>query len=401
MKNKLLIFGILTYTLFSCDKSDLLKPFGGDSVPPSVVTDVTYEPIAGGAIIKYVLPQDEDLSYVKAVFTVKGEERDVISSQYNSQLKIEGLPEINDYTVKLYSVDKSNNYSDPVSLVITPEESPVNVMRNSLKVEEDFGGFKIDFENPSKSELSIYVYQQDSLSDNMNFYEAKVFTQEKGTYQVIGLPNKTNNFEIYVRDHFENTSEPLKFEACPWREEYLDKKNFKYVGEPYVLDKDDWYSWDGRPENLWDDIVGPWNFAQTNGNGSYPHYFCIDLGKKVPIARILFQQRLGDSEIFNASCIKHFDVYGVAELPIINREEPFEGWIKLNNETFEVKRPSGRLPGDPLTTEDRQAAEEGIMFEIDTPFPRPEIRYIRFHFIDGFTNNMAILGELSFWAQWK
>lgn len=399
---RLLILGALTYILFSCDKSDLLKPFGGDSTPPGCVTDVDYEPIAGGAIIKYKLPHDEDLAYVKAVYSVNGVEKNTMSSQYNSELKIEGFPGINDYDVTLYVVDKSENYSEGVSLVVTPEESPVNVMRNSLKVHEDFGGFKIDFENPSKAELSLYVYQKDSLSDNMNFYEARVFSQEKGTYQVLGLPNETNNFEVYVRDRYENTSEPLEFEARPWREEYLDKKKFKYVGEPYVYDKDDWFAWQGRPENLWDDIVGPWNFAQTEASDDYPHYLCIDLGVKVPIGRILFQQRLGNSEIFNANCIKEFDVYGAAELPTVNRDNPLEGWTKLNKERFEVIRPSGRQPGEPPTTEDLQAAEEGIMFTIDTPYPRPEIRYIRFYFVNNFTNSkMAILGELSFWAQWK
>lgn len=403
MKYRIFFLGIFIQTLFSCGKSDLLKPFGAeDNTPPNVVTDVTYEPIPGGALIKYVLPHDEDLLYVKAVYSVKGEERNSVASQYNSELLIEGLPSIDDYSVNLYCIDKSGNYSKGVPLTITPEESPVNVMRNSLSIQEDFGGFKIDYENPSKAELSIYVYQKDSLSDNMNFYEARVFSQEKGTYQVLGLPNILNNFKVFVKDRFGNTSEPLEFEARPWREEYLDKKLFKYVGEPYVYDKDDWYAWQGRPENLWDDIVGEWNFMQSAADEDYPHYFCIDLGKKVPIGRILFQQRLGNSNIFNLDCIKEFDVYGAAELPIVNRDNPLEGWIKLNDKRFEVIRPSGRQPGEPPTTEDVQAAEEGIMFTIDTPFPRPEIRYIRFYFVNNFTNTkMALLSELSFWAQWK
>lgn len=403
MKSKFLILGILSVLFFSCEDDNLLRPFGEkDTTPPSVVTDVTYEAIPGGAIIKYTLPYDEDLSYVKAVYDVKGVEKNAMSSQFNSSLTIEGLPEMIEYKVMLYSVDKAGNSSEGVPVLITPEESPVNVMRNSLKVAMDFGGFKIDYENPSGSELSIYVYQKDTLSDNLVFYEARVFSQVKGTYQVVGLPNKTNTFSVFVRDRFENTSEPLVFEDRPWREEYLDKKLFKYVGEPHVFDKDDWYAWMGLPENLWDDIVGPWNFAQTAGNGDFPHYFCIDLGKTVPIGRIKFQQRLGDSEIFNNNCIRQFDVYGAAELPIVDRDNPLKGWTKLNDKTFEVIRPSGRQPGEPPTTEDSEAAEQGIMFTIDTDFPRPEIRYIRFHFINNFTNTkMALLGELSFWAQWK
>jgi hypothetical protein len=403
MKAKLLILNVCILLLCSCKESNLLEPFGAnDKTPPSDVTSVKYSAIPGGAIINYVLPQDEDLSFVKAVYNVNGVERSAMSSQYNSEIKIEGLPDKKEYPITLYAVDKAGNKSPGVALTIVPEETTLKFMIESLNVKADFGGFKIDYENPSQAELTIYIYQKDSLSDNMVFYEARVFSQAKGTYQVVGLPNKTNKFKIFVRDRFENTSEPLEFEDRPWREEYLNKKKFKYVGKPYVVDNDDWYAWMGRPENLWDDIVGEWNFAQTAADGHYPHYLCIDLGTTVPIGRILFQQRLGDSNIFNLDCIKYFNVYGAAELPSVNKEDPFAGWIKLNDKTFEVIRPSGRKPGDPPTTEDQEAAEKGIMFTIDTPFPRPEIRYIRFEFLKSFTDrSMAILSELSFWAQWK
>ena len=287
-------------------------------------------------------------------------------------------------------------------MIITPEESPVNVMRNSLKVNADFGGFKIDYENPSQAELSIYLYQKDTVSNKMKFYEARVFSQPKGTYQVVGLPSVTNDFQIFIRDQYENTSEPLEFTDRPWREEYMDKKLFQYVGEPAVFDSSDWWAWMGQPHNLWDDIVGPWNFAQTGPNDQMPHYFCIDMGRAVPVGRILYQQRLGDSEIFNGGAVKTFDVYGCAKLPKVNRNNPLEGWTKLNDKIFEVERPSGRQPGEPPTTEDSEAAEKGIMFTIDTPFPRPEVRYIRFVFRSNFSGtNGILLSELSIWAQWK
>ena len=149
---------------------------------PNVVTDVTYEPIPGGALIKYVLPHDEDLLYVKAVYSVKGEERNSVASQYNSELLIEGLPSIDDYSVNLYCIDKSGNYSKGVPLTITPEESPVNVMRNSLSIQEDFGGFKIDYENPSKAELSIYVYQKDSFMGHRTKRILRIERKEYQTY---------------------------------------------------------------------------------------------------------------------------------------------------------------------------------------------------------------------------
>jgi hypothetical protein len=401
--NKLIyILSILTL-FFACSDDNLLKPFGPkDDTAPGVLTNVTYTVLPGGAKFEYVLPLDNDLSYVIAEYDVNGVKKNAVSSQYNTALTIEGLPDKKEYDVDLYCVDKSGNLSQPTRVTILPEESPVNVMRESLKCNVDFGGFRIDYQNPSQAELSLYFLRRDSIAGKLIFYQARVFSQAQGTYQVVGLPNETNRFGVFVRDRFGNTSSTLEFEDKPWREEYLDKSQFKYVGIPKVVDNDDWYSWSGRPQNLWDDIVGEWNFAQTGPEGKYPHYFCIDLGDTVPIGRILFQQRLGNGNVFNYDCIRHFDVYGAAELPAVNYASPLEGWTKLNDQTFEVIRPSGRNPGEPATTEDIEAAEKGIMFTMDTPFPRPAIRYLRFKFIDSFTqSNMALAGEFSFWAQWK
>jgi len=398
MKKLILILGAVA-SLFACSDDDLLKPFGPkDDTPPGVLTNVTYTALAGGAKFKYVLPLDNDLSYVKAEYYVDGEKKSALSSQYNTELILEGLPDKKEYDVDLYCVDKSGNLSKPTRVTITPEDSPVNVMRESFKINVDFGGFRIDYQNPSKSELSIYFLRRDSVSQKLIFYQARVFSQAQGTYQVVGLPNDSNQFGVFVRDRFGNTSSTLEFEDKPWREEYLDKSLFKYVGTPKVVDNDDWYSWSGRPQTLWDDVIGIWNFASTGPEGKFPHYLCIDLGDTVPIGRILLQQR----GVFEGACPRHFDVYGAAQLPPVNYASPLEGWIKLNDQTFEVIRPSGRKPGEPSTTEDVQAAEKGIMFTIDTPFPRPAIRYLRFKFIDAFDGQISVYAsEFTFWAQWK
>jgi hypothetical protein len=398
MKRLILILSVVA-SFFACSDDDLLKPFGPeDDTPPGVLTDVTYTALAGGAKFEYTLPLDKDLSYVKAEYYVNGVKKSALSSQYNRELILEGLPDMKEYDVDLYCVDKSGNLSKPTSVTIHPEESPVNIMRNSLQVNVDFGGFRINYKNPSKSELSIYFLRKDSVTQKLIFYQARVFSQVEGTYQVVGLPNDSNKFGLFVRDRFGNTSSTLEFEDKPWREEYLDKKKFKYIGKPKVVDNDDWYSWSGRPETLWDDVIGIWNFASTGPEGKFPHYLCIDLGVTVPIGRILMQQR----GVFEGACPIHFDVYGVAQLPPVNYASPLEGWTKLNDKTFEVIRPSGRPPGEPNTTEDVQAAEKGLMFTIDTPFPRPAIRYLRFKFIDAFDGQISVYAsEFTFWAQWK
>ena len=402
MKNIVTIIIVLLFA-YSCSDVDLLKSFGPeDKIAPGSVSDVEWTAIPGGADISYKLPLDEDLSYVKVVYSVDGQERHLMSSQYNTEVRLEGLPNMDSRNISIYCVDKSDNISSPFVVEVTPQESPVIVMRNSLSHKMDFGGFKIKYENPSSSELTIQVSQYDELFDIMRFYDSKVFTQSSGEWHVINLPNEKIDFNIVIKDKFGNVSEPYAFVDVPWRELSLDKKMFQYVGEPRVFDKDDWFAWGGRPTHLWDGITGDWNFAQTGGDGQYPHYFCMDLGQTVPIGRILIQQRMGDSEIFAASCPKKFDVYGVEKLPVkVDRNNPLAGWTKLNDATFELVRPSGRQPGEPVTEEDRVAAKDGIMFTIDTEFPRPEIRYLKFVFTEGFSNNMTIVSEISLWAQWR
>ncbi len=401
MKKILYIITILFF-IQSCEDVNLRYPMGAkDEVAPGQLTDVKWEALAGGVKFNYTLPADTDLSYVTAVYEVNGEEFNAKASHFNSELTIVGLPDRTERDIKLYAVDKSENFSNPYIVTVIPDESPVKVMRKSLSHEMDFGGFRIQYKNPSKSEMVIQVYRWDEAFKLMRFYDSRVTTQTEGEYQVIDLPNEKNKFQVVIKDKYNNSSDVYAFDDTPWREVQVDKDVVEYIGAPKVYDKDDWYAWGGRPSNMWDGIVGDWNFAQTAGDGSYPHYICFDLGQEFPIGRILFQQRTGDSEIFSASCPKKFDVYGVAKLPPVNNANPLEGWVKLNNETFEVVRPSGRVPGEPVTEEDRVAARDGIMFTIDTEFPRPEIRYIRFVFTEGFTNNMTIVSELTLWAQWR
>lgn len=165
MKIKSIIFSVLAVFVSSCEDTNLLRPFGpDDTTPPSVVTDVVYQAIPGGAIFKYTLPKDQDLAYVQAVYSVNGVKKDMLASQYMSELKIEGLPEKKEYQVELYTIDKAGNKSAGVPVTIIPEESPVKVTRESLKVTPDFGGFKIDYKNPSQSELSLSMSIRKTLS---------------------------------------------------------------------------------------------------------------------------------------------------------------------------------------------------------------------------------------------
>ena len=69
-------FSILTSVLLLCSCSEkTLEPITGSLGKPGVVTDVNVEPIAGGAVVSYRIPNSEDILAVKAVLRLRMEKR--------------------------------------------------------------------------------------------------------------------------------------------------------------------------------------------------------------------------------------------------------------------------------------------------------------------------------------
>ena len=115
MKTKLIWLNviILCTLLLSCKEDEVRAPYGcDDQTPPQDISEVVIKSISGGAVIKYQVPDDSDLSYVKALFqTKKGETREVRSSKYVDSLKIEGIGDTDEHEVTVYAVDRSENVS--------------------------------------------------------------------------------------------------------------------------------------------------------------------------------------------------------------------------------------------------------------------------------------------------
>ena len=102
------LFSVLIFTtIIACSKNEDL-----DSNAPGVVTNINVTPTNGGGIINYTLPSDDDILYVKAVYTNSlGEEVFRVSSKYNTSIEVNGLNQSTPVNVKLYVVDESENIS--------------------------------------------------------------------------------------------------------------------------------------------------------------------------------------------------------------------------------------------------------------------------------------------------
>ena len=64
------LFYILILLVYGCSEESH-QAYGSDNDPPGKVTITSIENVAGGAIIKFIPPSDEDLLYISASIKMK------------------------------------------------------------------------------------------------------------------------------------------------------------------------------------------------------------------------------------------------------------------------------------------------------------------------------------------
>ena len=209
---QILIFGLI---LVSCEE----EPIGQqplDSVPPGEVTNIESYSTPGGAVIKFTPPKDEDLLYVKAVYSRKeGVVSEAKASKYADSIEVEGFGSISSQDIELVAVDRSRNSSEPVKISVVPLEPAVKTIASSLNVEEDFGGIKFKWENPGRAEVSIVVQQKDSLLDEYVPLDTYYTSSKEGVFAIYELDTLPKNIEVFVQDRWENRSEIAKHTIVP------------------------------------------------------------------------------------------------------------------------------------------------------------------------------------------
>lgn len=398
MKNIYILLCVLIFV--SCGKEFEPGPIGdkGNSIPDPVSNVRVLRNIPGGAVIAYDLSDNLDIQYVKAEFmSTTGKLREVKSSSYVDTLVIKGLGSTDPKTVKLYSVSRKEQVSTPVEVTINPLMPPLLNIRNSLEYSVDFGGFLLMYEgNETREEVSLYALMKDSDTGEMVEHQILYPSQEKDTLSVRGLKDVETEFGVYVRDRWDNISDTLFFTLTPWREDYLDKKQIKYIS---VAGDVTWNNYTGgASHHAYDDIIGNGNYIHTPYPVEFPHRYTLDLGVTVQLSRFLLWQRPGGDVLYQHGAPKHYKVYGRADDPGAgNAGDPLAGWTLLT-ECYSFK-PS-KLPLGQNSAEDEAYAAAGEEYS----FPRdiPEIRYIRFEMLESWSGmKCSVVSELSFYGEIK
>jgi hypothetical protein len=372
--------------------------FPVDTTPPSPVTVIPDGIVnfPGGSVITYLLPDETDLLYVKAVYTLpNGSRQEVKASSFSGSLTVKGFGRGLPTKVQLISVDRSRNESRPVEVEIHPEDSPIYDIFSSVEVAESWGGFLLQWENPMKEDIVLSVFRKsgEGVFENIeNFYSSAATVSQS----VRGQEAVTTEFGISVRDAYNNYTDTLMMSMKPWYEMMLDRSKFIAIPKSAKFTLSSYGT--SNMNILWDGVVTDATSAGLYyfNTGAYQPYFAINLGVKAKLSRFRYWSR--PDYYFRLHSAKEIQIYGTND-PVVgnNPESEDSEWILLNPEIFVSVRPSGLDTSVPATDEDYAYAVEGEEWEI--PMEAPSVQYVRFKQLSSWTGTMAMTcAEIRFWG---
>lgn len=391
----LAIIILLPILVVSCTQ----EPIGQtptDKIPPKTIENVLVEAMPGGAKISYTLPDETDISYVRGEYNVKGIKHVVRSSVYKNFLIVEGLGTIDPVELTIYTVDHSENVSAPIKEKFTPGTPLVDLILTSMKLQTDFGGVKVTWENVLGSEVGITVF---ATNDKGELEEGEtLFTDLKdGDYSFRGYDDSERTFAVCLIDKWGNASDTVKQVVKPYFEKLLNKKTHKRLILPTDNSTQLGGAWSFQ--NLFDDVIGENGWHTNDGNGGkLPLYFTIDLGGEAKLSRFKLWHRPGTNYAYKHYNIKTFEVWAATEYKPNMMEDYWTNewkndWQQLGD--FVTFKPSG-MDGE-VTNSDRDYAAAG--FEFIIPLEAKNVRYLRFVMTSNWSGGSDVhISELSFYG---
>ncbi|GHE30248.1 DUF5000 domain-containing lipoprotein [Sphingobacterium griseoflavum] len=339
--------------------------------PPGQVSNIQVENLPGAARIRYALPSDQDLLYVKAVYTLaSGREMVVKSSYYNNSVLVEGFADEKPYSIQLFAVNRSEVSSAPVNVTVEPLENPIWETYRSLEAIAAFGGIRVTAENAKEKELTIMV-MVDSLGEWVPSID-NIYTSAKEINRTIrGLDTIPKQFAITVRDQYMNFTDTLVTKITPLFETALPKSRYNAISLP--TDAKQTYSSTGLAK-MWDNDIINWpNISLTDVTINGPQWITFDTGVLAKMSRIVvwdYPEYTNSGRMYYyGGNLRFFEIWGSDNPP---SDGSWNNWTLLG--TFESKKPSG-LPMGQQTDEDYQLANSGLSFDFDVAAPK--VRYIR------------------------
>jgi hypothetical protein len=299
-----------------CDKEDDFEK----APAPAQVINPDWVKTNGGALITYTLPEDNNLLFVKAIYVNSlGKEVFRSSSQYANQIDIDGFNDLDPHEVNLISVGHNGKESAPVAITVVPDTSYIELIRRNLTVQKAVGGINIQWNNPSKKTVYVYV-EYDSEQDTINNVERILSSEiEHYDFTLRGLDTIPYQVNITVEDLSGNKSALAdKGRHIPDPEQKINKSTWTAMTNLSCNANE----YEGDVNYFFDDVIDVIELGgrldqDPNGNDSYfiilkgsntdplqwingsteltsPLLIVIDMHKYAALSRIKFWQRAFD-----------------------------------------------------------------------------------------------------------
>ena len=384
--NKAVLFLLFIFAaIISCsDHEDL------DTSPPGVLSNVSVTPTNGGGIISYTLPSDDDILYVKAVYTnSQGEEVFRVSSKHNTSVEITGLSQLTPVNVKLFVVDLNENVSETVSIDFTPLKSFIFFVQESIQISPDLGGVKITWENIASKTVFVYVHILEGADEVIRILSSN---NAQESIFIRGLAPSEISISTKVEDFDGNITElEEKGTYTPLFEEKIDKSTWTLVSGQSINGN----AYEGKTVNFWDDVVdtvetdadNSYFIATRDNNGgslNFPLDIVIDLNKNVKIQRFIVWQRAywyqggGVTYHYQEENIKSFNLYASSDA---------QTWNLLGE--FDIGDPRNAAGEIPATA--FQEAIDGHEFSLENT--SEAFRYLKFQITSNYGSTQITVGS--------
>jgi len=384
--NKAVLFLLFIFAaIISCsDHEDL------ETSPPGILSNVSVTPTNGGGIISYTLPSDDDILYVKAVYTnSQGAEVFRVSSKHNTSVEITGLSQLTPVKVKLFVVDVNENISETVAIDFTPLESFIFLVQESIQITPDLGGVKITWENIASKTVFVYVHILEGADEDIRILSSN---NPQESIFIRGLPPSEISISTKIEDFDGNITElEEKGTYIPLFEEKIDKSTWTLVSGQSINGN----AYEGRTVKFWDDVVdtvetdadNSYFIATRDNNGgslNFPLDIVIDLNKNVKIQRFIVWQRAywyqggGVTYHYQEENIKSFNLYASSDA---------QTWSLLGE--FDIGDPrngAGEIPAPAF-----QEAIDGHEFSLENT--SEVFRYLKFQITSNYGSTQITVGS--------
>jgi hypothetical protein len=425
--------------LLSCEQvKDWSDPTDSDA--PGPVTNVKVENLSGGAQITYVSPSDKDLLGVKAIYSLDdGKVRESFASASRDTIILEGYGTTGQYTVTLYAMDISRNESEPVSVTIEPLTPPVDILRQTLHVQQAFGGIYLSWENAFEKEIAITLYAADSTGF-LELFDIYYTNAKDGSTSFRGFDDTEREFRIEIRDRWNNYAIPFDTVIKPLKEvEIFGRENGMVIWEMYGMTNEQYKYMGNIPctSSYWERFTdgvgyGPYyqlvNFTTTFFTGVtttqfFPFYVTIDMKKPASYSRFKWWQ--GNRSPIGSGIVPIiFSLWGtnnpkpvdlaagqianlqywtewtnVVGVEVNGTGEWMNDWEKLGE--YRLVYPSGMTTyvAGKVTAEDQLFIQDGFDFDIEPAMTNKPFRYLRFRVeMTNQNNPQWMLSELQFFG---